>query len=167
MNVSRRFVLLGTACAAVVGAVMTTTPVLAGSAVGSDAESKALLLRMVRVMYPHANFSDAPYQRSCEAILGAANKSIGQAVMFGQGMAELKAAGFAEMDDAGALAHLKSIEGTDFFQLARGTVIVSLYNDAEVWETLGYEGPSFDQGGYLNRGFNDLDWLPDPRITEL
>jgi hypothetical protein len=32
---------------------------------------------------------------------------------------------------------------------------------------LGYEGPSFDKGGYLNRGFNDLDWLPDPRITEL
>jgi hypothetical protein len=26
---------------------------------------------------------------------------------------------------------------------------------------LGYEGPSFDKGGYLERGFNDLDWLPD------
>jgi hypothetical protein len=44
--------------------------------------------------------------------------------------------------------------------------VVALYNDHEVWELLGYEGPSFDQGGYLNRGFDDLDWLPDPRIEE-
>jgi hypothetical protein len=35
-----------------------------------------------------------------------------------------------------------------------------------VWDLLGYEGPSFDKGGYLHRGFNDLDWLPEPRITE-
>ena len=31
---------------------------------------------------------------------------------------------------------------------------------------LGYEGASFDKGGYINRGFNDLDWLPEPRIEE-
>ena len=31
---------------------------------------------------------------------------------------------------------------------------------------LGYEGTSFDKGGYVNRGFNDLDWLPEPRIEE-
>ena len=48
----------------------------------------------------------------------------------------------------------------------RGSAVVALYNDQETWETLGYEGASFDQGGYVNRGFNDLDWLPDPRITE-
>ena len=28
------------------------------------------------------------------------------------------------------------------------------------------EGASFDQGGYLHRGFDDLDWLPDPRTAE-
>jgi hypothetical protein len=27
------------------------------------------------------------------------------------------------------------------------------------------EGPSFDKGGYLHRGFNDLDWLPDPEAA--
>jgi len=48
----------------------------------------------------------------------------------------------------------------------KGNAVVALYNDQEVWDTLGYEGPSFDKGGYIGRGFNDLDWLPDPRITE-
>ena len=46
------------------------------------------------------------------------------------------------------------------------TTVVALYDDHEVWELLGYEGPSFDKGGYLHRGFDDLDWLPDPRIEE-
>jgi hypothetical protein len=35
-----------------------------------------------------------------------------------------------------------------------------------VWSLLGYEGPSYDQGGYAERGFGDLDWRPDPRIEE-
>ena len=46
------------------------------------------------------------------------------------------------------------------------TCVVALYDDREVWELLGYEGPSFDKGGYVDRGFDDLDWLPDPRISE-
>jgi hypothetical protein len=24
----------------------------------------------------------------------------------------------------------------------------------------GYEGASADKGGYIDRGFNDIDWLP-------
>jgi hypothetical protein len=35
-----------------------------------------------------------------------------------------------------------------------------------VWELVGYEGPSYDRGGYLHRGFDDLDWLPRPRVEE-
>jgi len=37
-----------------------------------------------------------------------------------------------------------------------------LYDDVEVWQAFGYEGASAHLGGYVNRGFNDLDWLPDP-----
>jgi hypothetical protein len=42
-----------------------------------------------------------------------------------------------------------------------------MYSDREVWQVLGYEGESYDKGGYLHRGFDDLDWLPTPRIEEL
>jgi hypothetical protein len=40
--------------------------------------------------------------------------------------------------------------------------VVEIYSDPQTWKLLGYEGPSFAQGGYVKRGFNDLDWLPDP-----
>ena len=32
-------------------------------------------------------------------------------------------------------------------------------NDAEAF---GYEGEAFEYGGYIERGFDDLGWLPDP-----
>lgn len=166
MNVSRRVMLLGTASAALVGSAIAPGSARAAIKVGSDPEGSALVLRMLRVMYPHKQFTDGPYERTRDAVLAAANKTPGQALMFSSGLAEMKAAGFGTLDDAAALEYLKGIEGTAFFGLVRGTAVVSLYDDHEVWKILGYEGASFDQGGYIDRGFNDLDWLPEPRITE-
>jgi hypothetical protein len=59
---------------------------------------------------------------------------------------------------------LRGADGTPFLTAIVDSVVVTLYSDPEVWELLGYEGPSFDKGGYIHRGFDDLDWLPDPRI---
>ena len=47
-----------------------------------------------------------------------------------------------------------------FFQDDAGDLVVSLYNQEEVWPKFGYEGSSAENGGYINRGFNDIDWLP-------
>ncbi len=41
----------------------------------------------------------------------------------------------------------------------RANLIVGLYNQKELWPIFGYEGASFDKGGYLERGFDDIDWL--------
>jgi hypothetical protein len=135
--------------------------------IGTSAEERKLLVRMLRVMYPHSRFPDGPYERTADAVIAAGNTTPGQALTFAAGLRELQAASFGDLDDAAATTYLEGMAGSPFFALVRGSAVVALYNDHEVWELLGYEGPSFDKGGYLNRGFNDLDWLPDPRITEL
>ena len=61
---------------------------------------------------------------------------------------------------------LRGIERTAFFTLVRSTTVAFMYSDRELWAVVGYEGESSDQGGYVDRGFDDLDWLPDPRIEE-
>ncbi|MEO1470497.1 MAG: hypothetical protein AAFV86_15725 [Pseudomonadota bacterium] len=69
---------------------------------------------------------------------------------------------FVDLSEGGRAAALRAIESTmAFHALHRGT-IRHLYDDREVWQALGYEGASFDLGGYRTRGFDDLDWLPDP-----
>jgi hypothetical protein len=55
---------------------------------------------------------------------------------------------------------LQGIEQTEFFQKIRGDLIVSLYNQKELWPKFGYEGSSAEHGGYIKRGFADIDWLP-------
>lgn len=168
MRVTRRSMLMGTASAAVVGASALPGQVTAGVIkVSANSADKPLLVRMVQVVYPHAQFPVQCYERTADAIMAAADSSAAQAVTFTSGMADLRNAGFEGMDDAAALDHMKSIEDTPFFQMVRGTTVVTLYNDHEVWGILGYEGASFDQGGYINRGFNDLDWLPEPRVDYL
>jgi len=46
-----------------------------------------------------------------------------------------------------------------FFQTVRGGLVVSLYNQKEVWPLFGYEGESYSKGGYIDRGFDDIAWL--------
>jgi hypothetical protein len=68
---------------------------------------------------------------------------------------------YAEVQwEADRVMLLQGIEQTDFFKKIRGDLVVSLYNQKEVWPKFGYEGSSAEHGGYINRGFSDIDWLP-------
>jgi hypothetical protein len=61
--------------------------------------------------------------------------------------------------EAERVALLQAIEQTAFFKAMRSDLVVSLYNQEELWPKFGYEGSSAEKGGYINRGFNDIDWL--------
>ena len=71
---------------------------------------------------------------------------------------------FVELDEDGRLEALRRCEGSPFFDLLKATAVVAIYDNPLVWKAFGYEGPSVHLGGYLNRGFDDLDWLPDPPL---
>ncbi len=135
---------------------------------GSD-RARRLLVRLLRVAYPHDRFPDGPYERTAAAIEDAARADAGDDRALTQGLAGLdRAAGgdFLTLDDAAAEALLRDRADEYFFRRIRSTAVVALYDDADVWQLLGYEGPSFDAGGYLHRGFDDLDWLPAARVDE-
>jgi hypothetical protein len=137
---------------------------------GGVSTERAALDRMVRVMFPHPDFPDGPYERTVDAILAAGVEDARTGAQLQQGLRELDQLAdrpFTELDDVRALDLLRSISGTAFFEVVRSKVILTLYDDREVHRLLGYEGPSFHEGGYLHRGFGDLDWLPEPRIEEV
>lgn len=119
------------------------------------ATTVATITAVARTMYPHDALPDEVYARVA-AKLAEATES--QAVIK-FGVAGL--AGFAERSDIERVQALREIEGSEFFELVRSTAVVEIYSDPRTWAAFGYEGPSFDKGGYLHRGFDDLDWLPD------
>jgi hypothetical protein len=130
---------------------------------------RATLVSLLRTAFPHPRFPDGPYERTADAVLTAADGALWSRLSLLQGLASLDSlAGgrFVDLDEADATRTLLHVADTEFFHLVRRTAVVVLYDDPQVWELLGYEGPSFDKGGYLDRGFDDLDWLPDPRVEE-
>ncbi len=131
--------------------------------------ARSALVRLLRVAYPHDRFPDGPYERTADDILGQLDASLWHRLVLTQGLETLDAAAggsFADLDDQAALQLLRSMADAEFFRFVRGVAVVTLYNDHETWDLLGYEGESFSQGGYIDRGFDDLDWLPSPRIEE-
>ncbi len=128
------------------------------------------LVSVLKAAFPHRGFPDGPYERTAEHIIVTVSGNAFQTAQLGQGLVGLDAmrdAPFADLEPAEALAVLEEISHTPFFALVRSTTVVFMYSDREVWQVLGYEGESSDKGGYVDRGFDDLDWLPEPRIEEL
>ena len=125
-------------------------------------EQMATLLQMARDIYPHDKVGDQFYAVAVKGYDAEDKK-------------DMVAAGIAEVDAAAmAMGHasyvhigweedrvkvLQSIETTTFFQTVRSGLVTGLYNQKEVWPIFGYQGESFSQGGYMDRGFNDIDWL--------
>ncbi len=173
-RVSRRVFLRGSATA-------VPTAAMAAAGIGISAEAAwaqdaknlsphimATLVLMARDIYPHDRLADIYYVK---AVAGYDDKA-GQDAAFRR-MVET---GVTQLDAAAQQRHkspyllvawendrvvlLQGVEQGALFKKLHGDLLVTLYNNKEVWPKFGYEGASADKGGYINRGFNDIDWLP-------
>ena len=123
----------------------------------------ATITAAARTMYPHDALPDDVYARVGAKLAEAAREDPEVARTIEDGVSALNGRRpFAGLPEDEQLEALKGIEGSGFFELVRSTAVTEVYSDQRTWRLVGYEGPSFDQGGYINRGFNDLGWLPDP-----
>ena len=122
----------------------------------------ATLVQMARDIYPHDKVADEFY---VIAVKGYDTAEAAEGIE--AGIAALDAAaqgkGFGSYLGAGwerdRVDILRGMEDSAFFQQIRGGLVTGLYNQKAVWPIFGYEGASFEQGGYINRGFNDINWL--------
>lgn len=122
----------------------------------------ATVLQMARDIYPHDKVGDEYYAIAIKGYDSADQKDFITA-----GVAKLdalaKSAGAADYLsvkwETNRVALLKQIEADAFFQSIRGGLVTGLYNQKAVWPIFGYEGESFSLGGYIDRGFNDINWL--------
>jgi len=133
------------------------------------AQQRKQLQRLLRAAYPHPSLPDAPYERTADAVITKAQQSTFEGLSLAAGLDSLDqrvGGDFTALTDEAALTLLRQIADAPFFKAIRAVAVASLYNDHQTWEVLGYEGASFDKGGYLTRGFNDLDWLPKARVEE-
>jgi hypothetical protein len=157
--------------AAIVAAVGGTTLLMAPDGAWAmsletlSGQDGVTLLKALRVIYPHDSLGDEYYAVVVEALDQDAKGKADTAALLKDGIAGLDQAypmPFVELSEGNQLLALEAIQDSAFFQTVRGKAITGFYNNPRVWQAFGYEGASFDEGGYILRGFQDLGWLPDP-----
>ena len=168
--VSRRSFLqrsaLGIAAIAVTstGALLNASEAWALDVKGLKPETMKTLILVARDIYPHDKVPDRFYaaamksyddaaakdpaaKAATEAFVGGLNGAAGAGGYLGVGW------------EAERVALLRGVSHDPMFEAIRGGLIVSLYNNPDVWPIFGYEGESYSKGGYIHRGFDDIDWL--------
>jgi hypothetical protein len=125
------------------------------------------IVKIARDIFPHDSFEDELYANAVGvyADQAKADPALKKMLLDGVKLADITAARKFSKDyidvptEAQRVEVLNTLVGTEFFGKLRGDLVVSLYNQPAVWAKLGYQGPSADKGGYINRGFNDQDWM--------
>jgi len=131
---------------------------------GLSTQERQRLLRMARHLYPHNNLSDDVYAECLTWIYESANVDPVLSQLLRDGLDALDAAAngnwlVASPDDQ--VRALRNVESSDFFEAVKDEARTALYEHPAVWALIGYEGSSVEYGGYIDRGFDDIDWLPD------
>lgn len=125
----------------------------------SSAEGTTLMA-MTRTIAPHDQLEDAAYALVVRDIDAAATKDATLKRQLKEGLAHLGQS-FATRPEEARVTALKAVESSAFFQTVRTHTLRVLYATPMAYTAFGYEGEAFSKGGYLQRGFNELRWLPD------
>lgn len=174
IKVNRRGFLKGSGLAsigiAVLGAgtlLTSSTEAFAQSFTTLGPDAGKMLLVMARDIFPHDKLAEKYYMHAIAPYDAAAMKDPALKKLLTDGITLLNAASqklagknYTDIPrELDRVAVLESIESTPFFQKIKGDLVTGLYNNKEVFALFGYEGSSWEKGGYINRGFNDIDWL--------
>ncbi|CAN5269487.1 hypothetical protein BH10PSE17_BH10PSE17_28740 [soil metagenome] len=157
--------LMGVLAAGSTLAALAPSPVWALELKTLSTQDGQALMAMGRTLYPHKKLPDAVYALLAKDLDAKASADPKVATTLKDGIASLNNSAGGHFDSASAATRLKvvkSMEGQPFFALVRGTCVTSLYDNDMAFAVLGYPGASWDKGGYITRGFQDLKWLPAP-----
>jgi hypothetical protein len=139
----------------------------AAKAIGDHAS--ATLLRMARDIYPHDRLEDKYYARVMTPLAEKAEQDRDLKTLLKDGVAALDTQAnrhfgkpYLEITrEADRVTLLKALEDTPFFQKIRGDLMMGIYNNEELWPRFGYGGSAWEKGGYVNRGFDENDWIKE------
>jgi hypothetical protein len=128
-----------------------------------DPPTKEAMVRMARLLFPHNAIDDDVYSDVLDQALAstAADASFAETLRQAELALDGQGGRFVELDEPAQLAALRATERSAFFSAIQVTVRSRFYNHPAVWQHLGYGGPSYAQGGYLNRGAGEVGWLAE------
>jgi hypothetical protein len=153
---------LGSGAAASGLTLSVLTAARAWAEASSSASTGPALAKMARLMCPH-DVPESVYVEVMDSILSAALSDPGLDRKMDQALSALDAATGGDFVTSGSNIQLEAMQASatqTWFAAIQGQVLPRIYNHPVIWKHIGYPGSSVEYGGYKDRGFNDIDWLP-------
>ncbi len=122
------------------------------------------LAHLARLLFPHDGLADEIYANVIGGVLTATANDPAMTEVLHSAEAALDAASgqsWMKLDAPAQVEAMRRVQNEAFFAAILGTVRGHFYNNSEVWQFIDYPGSSKEYGGYINRGFDDIDWLPE------
>lgn len=134
----------------------------AQAATSLDAHAARTLLMMAYDLFPHEKLGMEYYAKVVDDLDKSAKADPAKRKILLDGVATLDTAlvKWIDLSDGGRESVLRKKEKTEFFSAVRDQTITSLYGNPLVYRMFNYGGPSAEFGGYIDRGFDDIGWLP-------
>ena len=135
-----------------------------GGATGIPGNKDKVLSDIVYQLFPHERLNKHVYGQVTEQLGGKISQSAELTAMMDNALEVLAGNGneqWPDLTEQEKTAALEKIQQTPFFGFVLNETLGGIYGHPKTWELLGFEGSSLEFGGYINRGLNDIDWLPD------
>lgn len=123
-------------------------------------------LLIAKRLFPHDGLADDVYAQVGQSVFDSFAANPASAGLLDLAEAALNAqveGDWIDADEDLQAAALKSIESEAFFGAILGALRGTFYYHPKVWAHINYPGSSKQHGGYINRGFDDIDWLPEAK----
>lgn len=174
-GMSRRMFLMTTTMAGITTGALVGNASFAASGTLDKAQS-ATLLRMIQDIYPHPDVLQLEHYQAIAATVmknAEGNADILSGLTAGLAMIDEQAqalfgTAYVGIDDPDAREGLlRHFQDEGFFQNVRWTAYFGIYDNKDLWPLFGYEGSSVEYGGYIDRGFSDITFVPEgPTLEE-
>ncbi|MEZ5500704.1 MAG: hypothetical protein R3E77_14925 [Steroidobacteraceae bacterium] len=132
-----------------------------------SARQAKTLFGVSRALFPHADAPDTPYLDVIATLDGMASGNDDTRKLLVAAVDDLdarSAAGWLDESAATKVAILENLQDKPWFDPLLQTSLNTIYRHPDIWAMIGYEGSSLEFGGYLKRGFDDIDWLPNAAV---
>jgi hypothetical protein len=131
---------------------------------GENAKEPGAMAQLARLLFPHAELRVDVYAQVIDEVLAwtAADPATdGLLAAAEQALdAEAEQSWFDLAQDE-QLAMLRTLQDDPAIVGIREMIRFRLYQHRALWQHIGYPGSSKELGGYINRGFDDIDWLAE------
>lgn len=131
-------------------------------AIPKPATEELATAALLHTAFPHSRLDAAFYSGIAARYLAEIAADPAAIAEHRRGLAlldESYIAPFAQLPEVVRRSMVAKYDQEPFFKALTWRGAELIYRDAGVWQMVGYEGSSVEYGGYIERGFDDIDWL--------